>query len=110
MKKSKLKKRLRKKKHLGEFQEFGFEVTVNFDKGFNKNKFDKFRHDFIFEIEKNKLLCGGGGDYKIWEVFIISKRKFTSPTNDNRKDLKIWLENYPVVESFKIGELKDAWN
>lgn len=108
--KSKLKRRLRKKYHLGEFQEFGFEVIVNFKKGTGEIQFDKFWNEFIDEIEKNKLMCGGGGDYNSWQVFLTSEKKFTSPTISDKEIIKVFLENYLDVKSFEIGELKDAWN
>ena len=75
MTKSKLKRRLRKKFHLGEFQQFGFEVSVNFKKGTGEIQFDKFWHDFIGEIEKKELVCGGGGDYNSWQVFVTSDKE-----------------------------------
>jgi len=108
--KLKLKRRLRKKLHLGEFQQFGFEVSVNFKKGTGEIQFDKFWHDFISEIEKNGLVCGGGGDYNSWQVFVTSERKFDSPTSRDKERIRIWLENCFEVENCKVGELLDAWN
>ncbi len=109
LKKSKLKKRLRKKFHLGEFQEFGFKVSVNFKKETNEFQFDKFWHEFIDEIESHELICGGGDNCKTWEVFVTSNKKFDSPTNEKRMAIQKWLENYSEIEDFKIGESEDAW-
>lgn len=108
--KSKLKRRLRKKFHLGEFQEFGFEISVNFKKGIDEIQFNKFWHDIIGEIENAGFLCGGSGDYNRWQVFVTSKKKFTSPTNEEQKKIRIWFENRWEVKDCKIGELLDAWN
>lgn len=107
---SKLKRRLRKKYHLGEFQEFGFEVIVNFKKETDEIQFDKFWNEFIDEIEKNKLLCGGGGDYNSWQVFVTSERKFASPTTSDKERIKVFLENCLEIKSFQVGESIDAWN
>lgn len=108
--KSKLKKRIRKKFHLGEFKELGFEVSVNFKKELGDEQFDKFWNGFINEIEENNLMCGGGGDYKIWKVFVTSRKKFVSPTINEVEHIKIWLENCIEVKSFEIGDFSDAWN
>jgi len=104
MVKSKLKRRLRKKFHLGEFQEFGFDVSVNFKKGNGEIQFDKFWNAFIGEIEKNGLVCGGGGDYNGWQVFVTSERKFASPTSSDKERIRIWLESCFEVENCKVGE------
>ncbi len=58
--KSKLKRRLRKKYHLGEFQELGFELFTALKPDLSEEDFDKFLDDFIEEIERNKLTFGGG--------------------------------------------------
>jgi uncharacterized protein YggL (DUF469 family) len=108
--KSKLKRRLCKKFHSGEFQEFGFEVFVNFKKGTDENQFDKFWHYFISEIEKNGLVCGGGGDYNCWQAVITSERKFASPTSNDKERIRIWLENCSEVVNYKIGEFLDSWH
>lgn len=110
IKKSKLKKRLRKKFHLVEFQEFGFEVSVNFKKEMNKAKSDKFWREFIEEIENNNLICGGGGDLEYFEVFVTSKQKLKSPTENERVKIKNWLENYSGIENYSISYFKNAWH
>ena len=92
MKKSKLKRRLRKKFRLGEFQELGFEIFVNLKPDLNENEFDKFLDEFIGIVEENKLLFGGGGRDN-WEGFVTSAEKFASPTIKDRETIKFWLEN-----------------
>ncbi len=110
MQKSKLKKRLRKKYHLNEFQKLGFEVLVNFKKEMDETRFDRFRHRFIGEIESHGLVCGGGGDYNVWQAFVTSAKKFESPKNIEKEKIKTWLQNHSGIESFNVGEFKDAWN
>lgn len=107
--KSKLKRRLRKKFHLGEFQEFGFDVSINFKAEIDEVISDKFWVEFINEIEKNDLICGGGGNSKYCKFFVTSRRKFNSPKEIDRTKIKNWLENYFEIESFSVGELRDAW-
>jgi uncharacterized protein YggL (DUF469 family) len=42
-----MRKRLRRKKHLGEFRQFGFSVACRFRKGLSREEFDRFVDDFI---------------------------------------------------------------
>lgn len=107
--KSKLKKRLRKKYHVGEFQELGFEIFTKLKFKLSENEFDKFVDDFIEEIGANKLLFGGGGR-EAWEGFITSAKRFSSPTEEQRNKIGQWLKNRAEVEDVKIGELKDGWH
>ena len=110
MKKSKLKRRLRKKFHVGEYQEFGFEVFVSFNPQLTEAEFDEFLDDFIDLVEANKLLFGGGGKEESWEGFITSAKKFASPMENDRQTIKVWLENRPEILETKVGEFRDAWN
>ena len=87
MKLSKLKRRLRKKYHAGEFQEFGFEIVAHLTEGLKETEFDKFASDFILEaIEKNYLMFSGG---------VIKK---------NGKGLSVHQKN--IVRQPKIKEQK----
>ncbi len=106
--KSKLKRRLRKKYHLGEFKELGFDIFTALKLDLSEKEFDKFLGNFIDEIESNKLLFGGGGKEN-WEGFVTSAKKYTSPTEKQRDKIKKWLENRLEIDSVKIGEFRDAW-
>lgn len=107
---SKLKKRLRKKYHLAEFQELGFEINVSFKSDFSEDEFDLFLDDFIEEIEKNSLSVSGGGNFEKWEGFVISTIKFDSPTEKQRTDIEEWLKTRSNVKNVKLGELTDVWH
>lgn len=108
--KSKLKKRLRKKFHRGEFNEFGFEISVDFQEDVDEIQFDLFLDDFISEIERNNLLFGGGGNDKVWQGFVTSDKKFSSPTGKDKLIIRSFLEKRPEVKQIEIGEFLDAWN
>ncbi|HSK73649.1 MAG TPA: 50S ribosome-binding protein YggL [Pyrinomonadaceae bacterium] len=110
MKRSKLKKRLRKKYHLGEFQELGFEIFTELKSGLNEKDFNRFVDDFIDEIERNKLLFGGGGGKESWKGFVSSSIKYTSPTEEQRENFRKWLANRSEIQNVKIDEFRDAWH
>lgn len=108
--KSKLKRRLRKKFHVSEFRELGFEIFANLKFDLSEIEFDKFYDEFIDVIEENKLLFGGGGGLKDVKGFITSPKKFASPTIEDREKIKIWLEKREEVIDCKVGDFLDAWN
>lgn len=110
MKRSKLKRKLRKKNHVGEFQELGFEIKVRLKEGLTETEFDTFTHYFILEaIEKTQLMFGGGGDSIKWEGYASSAKKYNSPTNDQKEKVRNWLEKREEVAEFHIGDFRDAW-
>jgi uncharacterized protein YggL (DUF469 family) len=82
LKHSKLKRRLQKKHHVGEFQELEFEILVEFEPNLSETDFDKFYDEFIEEIEENKLEFGGGGSPKVWHGFVTSSKNINrQPAN-----------------------------
>jgi uncharacterized protein YggL (DUF469 family) len=108
--KSKLKRRLRKKFHVGEFQELGFDVFVNLKSYLGETEFDTFYDEFIGVIEENKLSFGGGGGLEDVKGFVCSPEKFASPTIEDREQIKIWLERREEVADYKLGDFVDGWN
>ena len=90
--KSKLKRRLRKKYHLGEFREFGFEVAIEFENNLSEKLFDKFYDEFIEEIENLELLFGGGGCPLNVNGFICSAKKYSSPSSAKKESLGSFAE------------------
>ena len=106
-----MKKRLRKKFHLGEFREFGFNVSIQFVENFRDDDFDRFLDAFILEaIEGNELACGGGGRKTDCSFFVVSDKSRGSVTEEHRKLVHKWLENNSMVRHFNTGPLVDAWN
>jgi uncharacterized protein len=102
-----MKKRLRKKRHKGEFQEFGFDIIIQFKQTISSQKREKLFGDFIELIEELNLLFGGGGSELKMEGFITAEKG--SVTNLHENKISSWLESKSdIVESFKI-ERKDAW-
>ncbi len=103
----KMKKRLRKKKHYGEFTEWGRQVIVTRNR---KDGFDEFLDAFIEKaIEANGCYCGGGGsDDKLGVVVELGCR---SDDPDARlKKIMVWLDGRPDVQSSKVGKEFDIWH
>ena len=62
-----MRKRLRKKKRLGEFREWGREVTFRLSEG---SPPEGFLDGFIEMIEAAGLSCGGGGSGQEWKLVV----------------------------------------
>ena len=59
---SDMRRRLRKKKHVGEFRQMGFSVECRLRPGLSPQEFDQFTDEFIqHAVEAHGLLFGGGG-------------------------------------------------
>jgi len=100
-------KRLRRKKHVGEFQELGFELSCNVELKHDDPEFDNWCDDFIAMIESYGLICGGGGLPSDWEVFIA--RHKGSVTEKERDAVSDWLKENKHVKNFEVKNLIDAW-
>jgi uncharacterized protein len=105
-----MRKRLRKKKRLGEFAEFGLLVAVTPTITFGSSEPDSLLDRFIEEaIERNDLSCGGGGG-ETWEFFVTAKARRASVTQARRQSLEAWLRSTPGVETYTLSSPVDAWH
>lgn len=97
-------KRLRKKLHVGEFQEMGFTVKLIFKPETTEDQKEAFFDKFLEEcIEANNLMLGGS-----YEEFFLCKEKGTC-TEDDRLLLVNYLRPHPELYGSDIFELVDAW-
>ncbi len=105
-----MRKRLRKKKRMGEFQELGFSVTFRFSKDLSIEESNKLNDDFIGKaIEQNGLVCGGGSTDNEWEVFVTLDEPRGSTTEQHRHAVENWLSNDSRITEYEVGPLVDAW-
>jgi uncharacterized protein len=103
----KMKKRVRKKKHRGEFAEWGRQLVITRNR---KDEFDEFLDAFIAEaIEANGCFCGGGGKEERLDLIVELGRRSEDP-GARLKNIAAWLDSRPDVQRWKIGEEVDIWN
>ena len=101
-----MKKRLRKKKHLGEFVEWGVPVAIARKQ---KDDFDSFLDDFIEQaIEGNGCYFGGGGKEDRLEG-VIELGKTCDGPEERLKKIMSWLEARQDVQKYVIGKVVDLW-
>lgn len=101
-----VRRRLRKKKHLGEFREFSVSVRIGLSPGTN---FYAFLDDWITNaVEANGLQFGGGG--RADEIDGVVELGRIDVCRNNLAKIEHWLANHDSVKSFQIGELFDGWH
>ena len=104
-----MRKRLRKKLCLKEFQQLGFEINGTFKRDLTETEQDDFYSFFILEIiEKNNLEVGGGFYANEFFVYAVDA-KYKNKTAEKRKIIRAELEKNELIKEFKLGELKDVW-
>ena len=102
-----MRKRLRKKLRLGEFREYGLEVSFRLADNLPEAGLDRFWDSFIGDaIEARGLMCGGGCG-RAWDVFVTRPGR-CSATEDDRRDITAWLQRHSDVHDVRIGPLIDA--
>ena len=105
-----MKKRLRKKRRVGEFQEMGFEMSFDIQKGLTVIEQNAILENFIAQaVEENGLQFGGGGDTH-WQGFIVLNKSRGSVTLHHRETVRRWLEENSQISNIRIGELRDVWH
>jgi uncharacterized protein YggL (DUF469 family) len=98
-------RRLRKKLRLGEFQQFGFDVSFRLRDEIREDELVRFWDAFLLDaIERNGLAFGGGTD-----GFVCPSGH--GPLNESHRELvRNWLTARPEVVSAQVGPLVDAWH
>lgn len=97
-------RRLRKKLHIGEFREYGFEVHFKFKADLtNEEQIDALMTFITEAIESRGLLFGGG------ESGFVTKAGRGSTTEDDRNAVLAWLRSCASFVDVRIGQNEDAW-
>ena len=101
-----MKKRLRKKKRVGEFAEWGRQLVIC-RKG--QDGFDAFLDAFIEEaIEANRCYCGGGGSADKL-VFVVELGCRSGDPDARMAEIEAWLGSRPDVTNWQVGPEFDLW-
>jgi len=101
-----MKKRIRKKKHHGEFTEWGRQLVITRNR---KDGFDEFLDAFIDNIEANGCYCGGAGKEDTFDV-IVELGNSSDDRNARMNNIIAWLESRSDVQSWKAGDEFDLWH
>lgn len=97
--------RQRKKLHLGEYRELGFNIEITLAEGLAAGAGEALVAEFLAEvIEPRRLMCGGTLSF----AFVCRDTRGDA-TEDDRAAVKAWLAARPEVAAAVVGELADAW-
>lgn len=106
-----MRKRLRKKKRIGEFRELGFHVGLKFSSGMDSTSQDDLIDRFIEEaIENNELMFGGGGFEGEFSGFVTADSSRGSVTEGQREAVQKWLTTDDSISGYYVSSLMDAWH
>lgn len=105
-----MKKRLRKKRHMGEFAVYGVSLRASFVPGLSESGFGTFVDEFIAKaIEANELWFGGGGGRtKGWSGVIDPGNSLKIPATA-LDAFRNWMSVRREVESFELSAPWDLW-
>jgi uncharacterized protein YggL (DUF469 family) len=106
MTKKRRSRRLRKKLHIGEFKEMGFEFEAELERPLSTEAEDDLLDSFLTEIVEPRSLALGGA---ITDGFIACGSR-GSVTEDDRESIRAWLSSRPEVRAVRVGTLKDVWH
>lgn len=98
-------RRLRKKLCVGEFQELGFELNLDFKDDLSEEAIDAFLDAFLTEaMDANGLDYVGGDDYGL-----VCSAKRGSVTEEQRAAVEAWLKGRSELTKVEVSPLLDAW-
>ena len=101
-------KRLRKKKHRGEFKEVGFDFKICFTPVFDKEKQFEIIDNIYWLIEQHGFIAGGGCDESSCDGF-MSVLNWRINANEMKDKLHTALQALPTVTNVEFGNNTDAW-
>ncbi len=107
-----MKKRLRKKLHLGEFAVQGVSLRATFVRHLEETEFDAFIDDFIeHAIEARALQFGGGGHpAKGWDGVIEPGQGSSAIQKEDLDWVRSWLQERSEIDSSEVSEAWDLWH
>jgi len=100
-----MKRRLRKKKHLGEFAVYGCEIVIHRSQEIG---FDFFLDDLITIVESQNCSCGGSGRGDYFDG-VIELGHFHQDLGSKAEYILEAVKNMNCVESVVFGKEFDLW-
>ncbi len=101
-----MKKRLRKKRHIGEFKEWGVSVAVCVKK---EADFSDFLYDFIEQaVDCVDCYFAGGEETDCFEGFVELGKGSDTP-EEKLQEICAWLSARTDVAKYATGRITDAW-
>jgi uncharacterized protein len=106
-----MKKRLRKKRHMGEFAVFGVSLRASLSPGLTDDGFETFLDAFIAEaIESNGLLFSGGGSPTTGWSGVIDPGTSVGRIAEAALDaVRNWMSARAEIDSVEISAPWDLW-
>jgi len=106
---SRMKRRLRKKLYLGEFQEHAFELKARFVEALSEDTLDALLEAFIDTVEARDLDFVGSFDDSGLRGTVMSAKRYHSPSEEDRQVLIEWLKARSEIADAEASDLFDAW-
>ncbi|MCQ2371105.1 MAG: YggL family protein [Akkermansia sp.] len=104
-----MKKRLRKKYRVGEFQELCFEFSFEYKGDVDSPECEQMIRAFDKEcLEPNGLVCSGLLQNTGCNIAVHAADP-TQTSEAQRAAVKAWVEARPEIQLTRFGELEDAW-
>jgi len=100
-----MKKRLRKKKHKGEFRQWGSQFDISLKEALG---FDPFLDRFIAKVEELGCFCGGGGKETTLSL-VVELGCGVVVAGEKRGVLEHWTLGQPEVQGCSSTQLFDLW-
>lgn len=97
-------RRLRKKLHIGEFRELGFELALHLVPNLSAAADDAFWHAFIVECIEARGLSYGGAS-----TGMVVRAGRGSVSVEDREVVRAWLAARSELLSSELGALEDVW-
>ena len=104
-----MRKRLRKKKHRGEFTVYGAHCVIRFDRA--SRDLDAFLDVVVEAVEANHCFTAAGGRIQgdVLDAFIELGMKSEKPS-ELLVAIRAWVANQPDILAHRFSPVTDAWH
>lgn len=102
-------RRLRKKHHLGEFKQLGFQLRADLRPEISDADLDAFFGRWLDVLEQRDLLFSGSAGRGKFEGFIMRAGR-DNATEEDRQAIGASLTGDAIFLRNEIDELSDAWH